>query len=982
MGNGNLPALINVGNYVYKFNYSSEVSVETSPYNLINNLFITKQNVELTLSWQMVNKEYKVKDVLIDGVSFIDKANNNSISILALDLSRNYHVVEIVTETRAYTVTYIAIGGGQIEIDGELYTEYTQVVPSGTIIIAKAVASVGYTFITWSDIEFNTNNIVREDEVLDDLVITAEFEKLNKFNLYVNREVTINEAELNAYITWTKTELVENDKVTYVYTTFTKDIDKTDILAYLNINPVKKDYIFKGYNIYEVLNEFKVVENEFNIYLNFEADYVYVFLNYDYTLVNVEIVSAEYENNLSPHSNTSIVVSFDDYYKVLNGYRITIKGTPISSYLTKITANDVDLVQDYSIYANSDMPFEVNYLITNETEINIEMNLINVITILEFDSDIVSVMLKTGSINALNEVILPIHSNLEFTLSFVDGYELEKFEVYDSENNLLDIQISLLDDVYGLIVNQNMTIKIYHKETLLNIEIYANEGGEVLSNVALENIENSEYNIALKTTINYKNDLTIFANPSDNYIISNITLNGKTISNLQVTNLKQIIANSVVVITFEKVETWLDENENGDLKFVLSTFKGLGTQTSPYIISSINHILTIAYKVNVENMDFSGVYFKTSKPDLELDFEKYYFNAIGNDTTSFNGVLIGDNLTLKNIKITGGENVGLFKTLGENALIKGVQLTGSIVANDLVGSVCGTNNGTIEGVYSNMTITTYNGVTRQTNIVGGICAINNGTITRSYYTNGIASSAVKIGGISGVNNSTIENIYNEGHIISTFVHEGTEQVIAGIVAENNGTIKFGYNNSRVYSNINNASLIVVGTCLNKQGNASELYFNSKMLTSSIGEGKTYDELKGIATKSNPLYANWDFNKVWYFKQNVYDLPKLNIAYEYKADITFSVEFSEGFNDNEKLLLVEVSNGSNLNYAIMLSAANPSASLKGLPAGTYTVKVTSLLGSLITIENSEITLLEGVNNAKATIKVTKTSTNGYYAGIVF
>ena len=270
---------------------------------------------------------------------------------------------------------------------------------------------------------------------------------------------------------------------------------------------------------------------------------------------------------------------------------------------------------------------------------------------------------------------------------------------------------------------------------------------------------------------------------------------------------------------------------------MLSNFVGLGTQSNPYLISSVNDILTIAYKTNVENNSFDGVYFKSVRNDLTLDFSGYYFEAIGNDNTNCNGFILGDNLTLKNIKITGGSNIGVFKTLGENAIIKGVNISGNISGNDIVGGICGTNNGTIEGVVNNMIISTYNGVDRETNIVGGICAINNGVISRSYNGASINSSAVLIGGICAINKGNIQNIYNEGQIVSNL---NIATNIAGLVANNQGTVKFGYNNARIYSLVSNSTLVVCGTSMDTTGTSGELYFNTNKLTTWCLEA---DELK-------------------------------------------------------------------------------------------------------------------------------------------
>lgn len=988
MGNGNLPALIKVGNYVYEFVYDKDiVTLSTTPYGLINNKFIGRLGLELLLGYEMLAKEYSVTNILIDDVSYFEKVNANNLSILTYEFVANYHKVMVVTEIKTYMVSYAVSTGGKIEIDGQEYTEYSQSIVSGTEIVVTPIANEGYVFVGWSDgvVDYNGNGY-RLDVITSDLDVVANFEKLNKFNLIVERDVTIDEAELNSYYTWTKSEKIFNENTeyeysAYVYTVYLPlEITQEDLINnYLLINPIKKDYVFIDFSIYNVKDDYyNIVNNEFDINLNFELNYLNVFIDFDSYLVDASIVSVD-EDNISPYSEKEIVIcNSDDYYSVLYGYEIKILGNPISSYLTELLINGVNVIDDYSVYANSDAPFEITYKIVEQTDIVISMNYINLTTTFEFDGEYISVMLNNGSMNALNEVVLPKNTILTFGLEFAEGYELDKFEVYDTKGELLDIEILGENNVYSYVISENTTIKIYYKVITFNVEILANADGEILaSNEAMVKVENPDYENAFSLILNYAEDVTVFVNPDANYIISNITINGEVSSTTQVLQLNNILENKQIVINFEKVETWLD-TKDGELKFALSNFVGLGTETSPYIISSMNDILTIAYKVNVENNSFDGVYFKAVRTDMILDFSGYYFEAIGNDDTCFNGVILGDNLTLRNIKITGGNNVGLFKTLGANAVIKGITVSGNICGNDIVGGICGTNNGTLEGVVNSMIISTYNGVNRETNVVGGVCAINNGVISRSYNSANINSSAVLIGGVCAINTGSIENIYNEGQIVNSY---NIATVISGIVANNQGSVSFGYNNARVYTVVTNSSLVVCGTSMDTSGTSSELYFNTNKLTTSFGVGKSYDELKGVNNVVNPLYANWDFVKVWSFKDNVYDLPKLNVAYEYRADITFSVEFGEGFTDNEKIVLIEVSNGENTNYTIALTAGNSKATLKGLSADTYTVRVISLIGTQVTNQNAEIVLEEGIKNIEVSIVVSKINTNGYHASVI-
>lgn len=990
MGNGNLPALINVGNYVFEMVYDNTILTPQSlPYNLINNKFIARVSLELVLSFEMLQKEYAVSDILIDSVSFVNNLINKSFSVLTYNFDGNYHIVEIIAELKSYNVTIIAQAGGQIEVDGMLYEEYSQSVLSGTTITAKVITNEGYTFIGWDDGWYDTEivqNTTRTETILSDIYLMAKFERLNKYSLFVEQGVTIDEEELNAYFTWTKDTIINdegtsNENLVYVYTTYiSTNISQEELINdYLQINPISKDYQFIDFFIENVIDKnFNLLENDFNIYLVFEPRYLNVFLDFDDLMVDVQIVS-EIEDNIAPSSGLDIVKKFDNtYYSILYGYNVLIKGTPNGAYLTHIVANSINLVDDYSAIANKDIPFEITYKVIEQTDIVITMKPINLITTFEYDNEIVTLKMQNGSLNASNEVIVSKNTELLFSINFEQGYELDKFEVYNINNELLEVEILEIDGVYSYVVNEVAIIKIYHKQIVFNVDVYASVGGEVLTDFAeFAEIESDEFETAFNMILTYGESVTIFANPDSNYIISSIFINDKEVSASQILKLNNITENKKIVINFKKVEAWLDESD-GKLNFALSTFVGLGTKANPYIISSKNDILTIAYMVNKQGETFDGVYFKALKTNMILDFIGYYFDPIGTDNVNFNGIILGDNLTLRNINITGGSNIGLFKTLGSNAIVRGITLVGSVTGNDLVGSICGTNNGLLEGVVNKMNITTYNGVDRETNIVGGICAINNGVISRSNNSGSLKSSAVKISGISAINTGKIENIYNDGQIESTY---NITSIMAGLVAENNGNVKFGYNSSRVYSSIQNVNLIISGTSLDKAGESSELYFNSTKLTTTLGVGKTYDELKGIASKTNPLYAAWDFVNIWGFKNDMFDLPKLKEVVEFKANIEFSVEFGEGFDNAEKIVIIEVSNNLNANYTIVLTSSSSKSTLKGLAADTYSINVISIIGATITNNTSELILEEGVYNTNINIVVAKSTINGYHASVI-
>ena len=457
-------------------------------------------------------------------------------------------------------------------------------------------------------------------------------------------------------------------------------------------------------------------------------------------------------------------------------------------------------------------------------------------------------------------------------------------------------------------------------------------------------------------------------------------VNSNAVSISQYIEYKNLTENLEIIVEFSKVQTWLDLREGADgnadgyddpMRFILSEFKGSGTKTNPYLISKEADLLTLAYNVNVKGINYKGVVFKSNEKNMILNFNGYYFTPIGTETVNFEGIILGDNLTIRNINIVGGSNIGLFRTLGSNAEIKAINLYGQISGNNLVGSIAGTNNGTIVGVSNNMTITSLNRKLDTNNIVGGLVALNNATISRSYNTGKITSTATKVAGIAAVNNYRIENVYNEARVYANFKHENL--IVAGLVAVNNSYVGFGYNNSNVSATETEATII--GTSLN----AENVYYNANLITSTsvLGEAKTRDEL---INKENEIYANWNFETIWYFEEYKNALPKLNIVYEYRGSLTINVEFTEDFKETEKMILVDVTNLNSL-YSIALSEQRNTVTINELSLGTYKLHIYSLFGTAINLDKTEIIFEEGINNITLLIRVSKTITNGYHCGLI-
>ena len=170
--------------------------------------------------------------------------------------------------------------------------------------------------------------------------------------------------------------------------------------------------------------------------------------------------------------------------------------------------------------------------------------------------------------------------------------------------------------------------------------------------------------------------------------------------------------------------------------------------------------------IGKDEASVSGNYVLMNDIDVVEDTGKTENNwtPIGNLITdpflqAFTGKFSGDGHIISGININKPSegNLGLFKAVGTNGVVKNVGLTdGSICGSGYVGGICPINGGTIENCFSSLEI-------YARDYAGGICAINEGTINKCFNTGNISGDN-KGGGICGQNFGSISNSYNIGNI--------------------------------------------------------------------------------------------------------------------------------------------------------------------------------------------------------------------------
>jgi hypothetical protein len=145
----------------------------------------------------------------------------------------------------------------------------------------------------------------------------------------------------------------------------------------------------------------------------------------------------------------------------------------------------------------------------------------------------------------------------------------------------------------------------------------------------------------------------------------------------------------------------------------------------------------------------------------DIDFGGANLTPVG----SFSGIFDGQHYVLRNavINLPGNDSVGLFATVSvgriQNLGVDDISVTGG----QYVGSLCGSNTGTISGCYAS-------GFVNGANCVGGLCGLNDGSIRRCYATGPVNDATDPFygghctGGLCGLNSGTISQCYATGAV--------------------------------------------------------------------------------------------------------------------------------------------------------------------------------------------------------------------------
>ena len=192
-------------------------------------------------------------------------------------------------------------------------------------------------------------------------------------------------------------------------------------------------------------------------------------------------------------------------------------------------------------------------------------------------------------------------------------------------------------------------------------------------------------------TIVYKNGATISAGSITK---ANIQIDATGMSAGDEVNITANLAN--LAGTIEVINTNMLDAKIVDGKIVIveRTLQGEGTADNPYLINDISDLVFFRDHVNAGNT-YEGKYIKVTAAEIDLNNEEW--TPIAYMGKTFKGNFDGNNVTVKNLKITkaltnSAENngIGFFGRTDdpatiENIIIENVDITGSLYVGAIVG---------------------------------------------------------------------------------------------------------------------------------------------------------------------------------------------------------------------------------------------------------------------------------------------------------
>ena len=295
----------------------------------------------------------------------------------------------------------------------------------------------------------------------------------------------------------------------------------------------------------------------------------------------------------------------------------------------------------------------------------------------------------------------------------------------------------------------------------------------------------------------YSKAFTINGSPDPGYELTSVTISYKDANG----DVQKLVRNKE-----QLDESWAFEVQNypTNVEAICETALKLADPTqpaskeNPYLINNVNDMVTLSKAVNANQSFTKNTWFKVAKENDVFDFDGITdFEPIGTSTNKFTSRFDGNGVTIKNLRLTGDEYVGLFG--------------------------CGyytTTTSYVKSEISNITIDASCSFTANTNYAGAIVATTNYTDIINCHNMGatVIATTSYAGGIvaqAGAG-STISECTSKANVTSNWYAGGIAGLVSyatmtnnlvgmGLEEDETITINCGNGGGAIVSNINNVS---------------------------------------------------------------------------------------------------------------------------------------------------------------------------------
>jgi hypothetical protein len=263
---------------------------------------------------------------------------------------------------------------------------------------------------------------------------------------------------------------------------------------------------------------------------------------------------------------------------------------------------------------------------------------------------------------------------------------------------------------------------------------------------------------------------------------------------------------------------------------------GTGAAGTPYQIGTPGQLKQMADWVNAgNNAD------KSYKLTADIDLEDSAWTPIGKDELPFSGTFDGDNHLIRNVKVNGGNIVGLFGYV-QGGTIRNLDLANlDITGTDEVGGLAGNGTGVIENVYVGS-----GSVIRGVNYVGGLVGqldepriLGTTVEIRNSFAWADVGGANHVGGLVGYNGGTIKNSFAAGIVTQRGSGGYDNGYIGGFMGGGSGNVENSYAVGAVNGSVRVGGLVGASGGISGGGGSTSGHILGSYATGRvIGAGST------------------------------------------------------------------------------------------------------------------------------------------------